>query len=462
MSYFRLQIQLFKIFMVAVVLLFGTVACSVTSCNNKQSIKQPISTAKASQYVTAIDGRFERYGKPYNYVGVNFWYGAYLGSDKEDVGDRSRLIKELDLLHTLGVRNLRVLGGSEQSALRDAMNPAIRDKKGVIRPDILDGLDFLLVELAKRDMTAVIYLTNYWEWSGGMATYVNWADGSDIVDPSDPNHPWPAFAVYSAKFYRNTKAKAMFQDYAVTLLERVNSISGIPYKNDPTIMSWQLANEPRPGHYSVSKPYLPDYYQWLKEITSLIKSKAPHQLVSIGSEGVMGCVESAECVIESHHHSGVDYMTFHLWLKNWGWFDATRPDETFDSALSKARAYIKQHQSFAQTLGMPVVLEEFGLERDGGTFSPGSPTTYRDTYFAEVFSLVETSVKNGGPLQGTNLWAWGGFGKAHHADYRWRGGDKHFTGDPPQEAQGLNSVLASDESTLRLIRQHAQALVDQN
>ena len=36
------------------------------------------------------DGQFIRNGKPYYYVGANFWYGAILGSEGEG-GNRERL-----------------------------------------------------------------------------------------------------------------------------------------------------------------------------------------------------------------------------------------------------------------------------------------------------------------------------------------------------------------------------------
>lgn len=40
------------------------------------------------------DGQFVRDGKPYYFVGANFWYGAILGSQGEG-GNRERLHKEL-------------------------------------------------------------------------------------------------------------------------------------------------------------------------------------------------------------------------------------------------------------------------------------------------------------------------------------------------------------------------------
>lgn len=413
-------------------------------------------TSSIPDFVRVENGDFLRGEKPYQYLGVNMWYGGYLGSTAEDVGDRQRLINELDLLQQLGVQNIRVLGGSEQSTLRDALRPAIRDANGITRPDLLEGLDFFLAELAKREMTAVIYLTNFWEWSGGMATAHSWNSVGEIIDPSDPAHPWPAFALYSAKFYQNEPATASLNQYISQLLQRTNTVTGIAYKDDPTIMSWQLANEPRPGHESESKPYLTDYYDWVATTTALIKQYAPKQLVSIGSEGVMGCLRLEECVVNAHKDTGIDYMTFHMWVKNWGWFDVQNPESSYELAMEKVQAYISQHQRLARELNMPLVLEEFGMERDGGLFSQSAPVVYRDAYLQKVFGLVEASIAKGQPLQGTNVWAWGGFGYASHNDFVWRKGDKGFVGDPPQEPQGLNSIFSSDDSTLLILRKHAE------
>ena len=49
---------------------------------------------------------------------------------------------------------------------------------------------------------------------------------------------------------------------------------------------------------------------------------------------------------------------------------------------------------------------------------------------------------------GCNFWGWGGFAKPKHE--QWQVGDD-YTGDPAQEAQGLNSVFSTDISTLAII-----------
>ena len=57
-----------------------------------------------------VDGtQFTRNGEPYRFLGANLWFGCNLGALAEG-GDRDRLVLELDLLHSLGIDNLRVLG----------------------------------------------------------------------------------------------------------------------------------------------------------------------------------------------------------------------------------------------------------------------------------------------------------------------------------------------------------------
>ena len=410
------------------------------------------------EFVSVEGTGFVLHGEPYRFVGTNMWYAAYLGAPAEYGGDRGRLGRELDLLESTGIDNVRVLGASERSPLKHSLSPAISYRGKIENEYLLEGLDYMLAEMARRDMKAVIFLNNFWEWSGGMVTSLSWVNGGKYVDLGDPAAPWPAFALFSARFYSNEDAVALYDRYVVTLLERRNTVNGRLYRDDPTIMSWQLANEPRPGDGEVSRTNLPAYYAWIRHTAALIHEHAPRQLVSLGSEGTMGCLELDECFLGAHRDTGIDYATFHMWPKNWRWYDAQHPDATWDTTASRAGAYIDRHIGFAKELGMPLVLEEFGFERDLGKVSPESSTDYRDRFFRLVFDRVEASSRDGGPLAGTNFWCWGGYGRAKHNDAVWREGDTAYTGDPPQERQGLNSVFSGDESTLRLLHEHARRL----
>ena len=428
-----------------------SVILALTACNLSDT------SPEKDVFVSVKNTRLNLQGEDYVFVGANFWYGGYLGADGE-VGDLDRLRRELDHLKTLGVNNLRVLGASEQSILKASLSPGIQSESGPYREDILQGLDVLLDEMSQRDMKAVIYLNNFWEWSGGMATYLHWETG-EIVDPSDPAHPWPAYAKFTSKFYGHKGANARFRAYIKAVVTRKNTVSGIAYKNDPTIMSWQLANEPRPGFQDdQGEATLPVFYDWIDKTAGYIKSLDPNHLVSSGNEGRVGCIELPSCYVKAHESQNIDYLTFHMWPKNWGWIDAEDMVKTYPNTLDKAKAYIEEHVAYAQQLNKPLILEEFGMERDGGEIYPSSETIFRDQFYGYIFMQVERSVSEGGPFIGSNFWSWGGEGRSVNKTGDWVSGSKSYTGDPPQEPQGLNSIFNTDDSTLFVIRNHAEKL----
>ena len=53
-------------------------------------------------------------------------------------------------------------------------------------------------ELRERDMTAVLYLNNSWEWSGGYSVYLQWSGHGDAVVPAVDG--WPAYMEYVKQF----------------------------------------------------------------------------------------------------------------------------------------------------------------------------------------------------------------------------------------------------------------------
>jgi mannan endo-1,4-beta-mannosidase len=404
-----------------------------------------------------VDGQcFRSAGRPYRYAGTNLWYGPYLGSPGP-LGHRDRLKRELDTLAKLGVGNVRVLASGETSPLKNSLSLAIQKQGAPDNEALLKGLDFTLAEMGKRGMRAVLFLNNFWEWSGGMVTYQYWTNGGRYIDLNDPTHPWPEFADFSAQFYASPKAIALYEAYMARIIGRTNTVTGKPYKDDPAIMAWQLANEPRPGGTPSKAPW-EAFYAWIARSADFIKRHDPNHLVSTGNEGVMGCLDSTECVTRASAPKNIDYVTFHMWPQNWSWIDADKLDATFETGLAKCRAYIATHIKLARALNKPLVLEEFGFPREGGLNAPSVPTTHRDRFFRMVYDAVEADAKANGPFAGTNFWAWGGQGRAQHPDAMMKPGDTSYVGDPPQEPQGRNSVFDSDASTLAVIRAHVAAL----
>ncbi|KQU55802.1 mannanase [Sphingomonas sp. Leaf339] len=441
------------------ILLTGGALLAACTTGAGSGSKGPGGTSPKSAFVTVDGLHFRRNGAPYRYVGANIWYGAWLGAETA-YGDRARLTRELDRLQALGVRNLRLLGSAELSPLKNSITPGFRDKSATYNEDLLKGLDWTLAEMAKRDMTAVIYLTNFWEWSGGMMTYLSWVNGGRFINMNDPAHPWPEFPDWNAAFYANGKAQAMYRDYIRAVVTRKNSVTGIAYAADPTIMAWQLANEPRPGGSdAVAAANLPNFYRWVDETARYIKTLDPHHLVSTGSEGLKGSIEREDIVLAAHRPASIDYLTTHIWPNNWSWMDPGNLAGTYDAGAAKVAGYIDVHIRMANTLGKPLVIEEFGYPRDGrDAYDPSITTAYKDRFYRQIYAAIEANVKAGGPLAGSNFWAWNGEARTPHADHRFERGDLGYMGDPPHEPQGWYGVFDSDVGTQSVIRAHAAVM----
>ena len=399
-----------------------------------------------NRFVTVKDGEFMIGDSTYRYVGTNFWYGAILASEGQG-GDRERLARELDTLQSIGINNLRILvGGDGPEGLASHISPTLQKNPGEYNDTILRGLDYLLDELERRDMKAVLYLNNAWEWSGGFSTYLEWAGEGKAVNPATDGYP--AYMAYAAKFSVNDSAQRLASDHVRNIVGRTSSITGRPYSETPAIMAWQIANEPR----CFSDANKEGFAKWIGETASLIKEIDPNHLVSTGSEGSWGCENDMELWTRIHSYPEVDYATIHIWPYNWNWVNGETVTDSVAVACRNTTDYINAHYAAldkamkdAGASAKPIVLEEFGYPRDGMAFAQGTPVTGRDAYYNHVFSEIE----GGGKIKGANFWGWGGLARPKHEV--WQRGDD-YTGDPAQEAQGLNSVFASDSTTIAIIR----------
>lgn len=390
-------------------------------------------------FITVKDGQFVRNGKPYTYIGTNFWYGPILASEGRG-GNMDRLQKELDTLKALGIENLRVLVGAQgQDGVFSRVEPTLETAPGVYNDTLLSGLDRFLVELGKRDMQAVLFLNNSWEWSGGCGQYMEWATGEKALIPLIHGY-WP-FMQQMRKFQTSQESQELFYNHVKAIVGRTNSITGKPYKEDPAIFAWQIGNEPR--CFSDDAEIRAGFIGWLTQTAQIIKELDPNHLLSTGNEGWMGCEQDWDLVKQVNSIPGVDYMTIHIWPYNWKWADEKDLEGTLPQALANTEEYLSQHAEMAKQLGLPLVCEEFGFPRDGFNPAMEASTRARDTYYQYVFDQI------GQTLQGVNFWGWSGLAIPVHT--QWESGDP-YTGDPAQEAQGLNGVYITD-TTVKTIQE---------
>lgn len=405
-------------------------------------------------FVRVENGQFIRNGQPYYFLGANYWYGMNLGSTASG-GDRERLKRELDHLQSIGVTNLRVMAATEGPDTEpNRMRPSLQPAPGMYNEEVLEGLDFLLAEMAERDMTAVLVMTNFWEWTGGMGQYISWADGVEIpYAPPAGKGDWDTFQKFSASFFSNKKANRLYRRHLKFMINRENTVAGVKYKEDPTIMAWQLGNEPR-GYTNKEA-----YRKWVHKTAGYIKRKDKNHLVSIGSEGNTGSHHAGNNFYEDHLSPRIDYATMHIWIQNWAWFKPQNWEESLPGAMEKAEAYLLDHIEAAQRLNKPMVLEEFGVARDNEAYAPGSPVQARDAFYGLIFETVYEQAKSGKPVAGLNFWTYAGEGRSavpEGGNY-WKEGEA-LMGDPPHEKQGWYSVFDSDSSTIALIQKYAALL----
>jgi len=125
---------------------------------------------------------------------------------------------------------------------------------------------------------------------------------------------------------------------------------------------------------------------------------------------------------------------------------------SIQESIDFATNYLEQHEAEALELGKPLVLEEFGMARDGwtgaGKLDPAATTANRESYYLALYAVVEASVAQGGPLAGDNFWAWGGEARPPSA----------WTGDPPYEEPGWFSIYHTDTPLLTILSDHAATL----
>lgn len=383
-----------------------------------KAIKSPkkvstiISTYTAMSDYTVQNGKIYHKTTPYYYIGTNMWYAADLYKI-----DKERLYKELDLLKSMGITNLRILAAEGD----------------------VESLKKTLGAMDERGMTAVLYLNNSWEWSDtGYRTYLEEAGAG--TQPTPATAGYHAYTEAMSEFASNEKALNLF--YA--------KVKHIVYqlKNSPAIFAWQICNEPRP--FSTDSKKMDDFVKYLEKTSEIIKSVDPIHLVSTGSEGLMGCNDGDSKLLEKINRiKTIDYITVHIWPWNWSWVNSDNLEENIDVAIEKTAEYIDNHIVLAKKVRKPIVIEEFGYPRDGFAYENSSTTNARDKYYKFVFSKVIESSKNGGIISGCNFWAWNGFARQVGHQF-WQPGDD-LCGDPRHEAQGLYGVYAGD-TTIEVIK----------
>ena len=212
----------------------------------------------------------------------------------------------------------------------------------------LQHLDYVIYMAGQTGVKLILPFTNNWTDFGGMDQYVRWRGAKT-------HHA----------FYTDPVIRGWYQDYISHLLNRVNSLTGIAYKDDPAILGWELANEPRctgSGLYPASPECsTATLTSWAGDMASFIKTIDPNHLLSVGDEGfycktdaprndwTLNCTQGVDTIALAQA-PGIDWMSFHLYPISWG----KTPDW--------GTQWVTSHFNDAATLGKPALMGEFGYE----------------------------------------------------------------------------------------------------
>jgi mannan endo-1,4-beta-mannosidase len=385
--------------------------------------------------LTVKGTRFMKGGKPFFISGFNYWAGPTLARVGNQAGwDQVR--RDLDGIQAAGINMIRTCVATEGPDSEPyRIVPTIQPAMGQYDPAGIGGVLRFSEEIAKRGLHAIYMMNNFWQWSGGFAQYLSWAGAGAIpYPPPTPGGSWDRFQHFCGDFYTNAQAVGAYDAFIRFLVPK---LAGNP------VIIWELANEPR-GMTNIGA-----YHKWIDSTARLIKSLAPSQLVTTGSEGQTASPHYAGLdVVADHGSAAIDFICFHMWAANWGWVNKDNLAKGTPRALEKAKKYVNEHAAAAAKVGKPILLEEFGFPRDGGSFDPTSPVTLRDQYFQETYALVQSLLPTT-PMAGIMPWAWAGDSRPPRPGQFWKPGDP-FIGDPPHEEQGWYSVFDKD-TTLKLI-----------
>jgi mannan endo-1,4-beta-mannosidase len=349
----------------------------------------------SQQFVHTNGTSFKLGDKPFHFQGTNFFY---IGS----VSDRSEsdVYEALRQLAVKGIKVVRFWGFSCQGAMAGGV-PIIESVHGgkiTYNEKALRRLDIALDAARDAGLKVILTMVNFEPEVCGMQWWVKQLTGDD------DKH----------RFYFDAYVKSVFKDYVGTILTRVNSRYRetlgyeLSYRDDPTIMSIELANEPHTeDYYEINRNKRPGdlTYWWLVEMAAFVRSVDKKHLISTGEEGYKTSHSWGD---HGYRHAwihdgmkGVDFernvsipnisfATVHIYPDNWN-----IPSQD----MWWVKDYlVRDRANIAHAAGKPIIMEETGFAR-GSRFARLGYSNSTDYWLNQI-----TEFANAASYAGTLVW----------------------------------------------------------
>uniref|UniRef100_A0A7N0UHI3 mannan endo-1,4-beta-mannosidase n=1 Tax=Kalanchoe fedtschenkoi TaxID=63787 RepID=A0A7N0UHI3_KALFE len=340
-----------------------------------------VESAAGDGFIRARGVHFMLNGDPYYANGFNAYWLMYIASDP------SQRYKVSSAFSQAAAHGLTVV---RTWAFSDGGYRPLQYSPGSYNEQMFKGLDFVVAETRKYRIKLILSLVNNYESFGGKKQYVNWARSRGQSLGSDDD------------FFRNQVVKEFYKAHIRTVLNRYNTITGVVYKNDPTIMAWELINEPRCTSDTSGRTM----QGWITEMASYVKSIDRNHLLEVGLEGFYSASNPQRRNVNpgfsigtdflaNNLVSGIDFATVHSYPDQWL---GNSNDQTQLSFLGNwLNVHIQDSQNI---LHKPLLLAEFGKSWK----DPGYSTYQRDSLFNQVYYQVYASARRGGAAAGGLFW----------------------------------------------------------
>ncbi len=217
-------------------------------------------SAKPSGFVTRSRSRLVLNGKPFRFAGANLdnvnlasnRYSLVISiTGKIDAYYPSHwaIDDAFETLHKMGGTVARVYSaGTQGSPL------AIEPELGVFNEDALKQLDYIVKSAGDHGIRLDLCLVSQQDYYvGGRDVFSHWRNGANFFE--EP-------------------VVSDFEQFIHKVLTRVNSYTGVAYKDEPAILGWETDNEIRDSPVA-----------WENRICSYIKKVDPNHLVINGNDG---------------------------------------------------------------------------------------------------------------------------------------------------------------------------------
>lgn len=286
-------------------------------------------------FVRVTGAHFSVDGRPFRFVGANaaILHGAVRRASAEAA---------LDAIAADGLRVVRVWALGEHPAGADAW---ARDYAFRIGPDAwvessFVHLDRVLAAARARGLRVIVVLANRWADYGGAPRYLAWSG-------SLPQHDGAALSEAGlARFFADPAAASLYRQHVARVVGRVNTVTGVAYRDDPTVFAWELINESE-----ASRSGREGLVAWTRDMARYVRSIDPEHLVAAGHIGYSRR-EQRETWLALQRLPEIGYADAHAYPTH---YDVVRTPEELDD-------FIDDHAQLARYVaGKPMVWGELGF-----------------------------------------------------------------------------------------------------